>query len=160
MSYCLENAEEFRGKMVQVVQTKTSLVVAIFFGYCVYVVCMMGKHCLAKSENETRREIAVKLGKVQHDIVGKSFFLFMLTMVCTQVQSSIYSSIMVYLYIGALAAQFLGSMLSGNVVMRKLRHIGLLMVGVLCCFLYWGILVNEWCTMFYFKSVFSLNYKS
>ena len=102
MSYCLANADEFRDKMVQVVQTKTSLVVAVFFSYSVYVVCMMAKHCLASSDDEKKRDWAVKLGKVQHDIVGKSFFLFYLTVVCSQVMSSVYSAVMVYFYLAAL----------------------------------------------------------
>ena len=54
----------------------------------------------------------------------------------------------------------MGSLLSDNVVMRKLRVFGLIGVAVITGFMYWGVVVNEWCTMFYFKSTFSLNYKT
>ena len=64
MSYCVENVDEFSEKMVQVVQTKTSLIVAIFFTYCVYVVCLAAKHCLANSTNEKFRNYSVKLARV------------------------------------------------------------------------------------------------
>ena len=160
MSTCIENAELYRGKMVQVVQTKTALCVALFIAYGVYTVCLAAKHCLKASGDENKRKWSERLGKVTHDITGKSCFFFFLLMVCAQVKASVFAAILVYLYLGALGCQFVGALCEDNVALRKLRALGLIGVAVLCGFLYWAILINEWCTYFYFKSTFSLAYKS
>ena len=86
--------------------------------------------------------------------------MFYLMIVCSQAASSVFAALLTYIYLGALGCQFVGSLLSDNVVMRKLRHIGLIAVFVICGILYWALLINEWCTMFYYKSTFSLNYST
>ena len=101
----------------------------------------------------------MKLARVQHDIVGKSFMFFLLIMISSQLTSTVFAAIMVYAYLGALGCQFVGSLLSDNVVMRKLRVIGLIGVATLCGLLYWALIINPWCSMFYFRSTFSLSYK-
>ena len=100
MSTCIENVELYRSKLIQVVQTKTSLIIALFFTYSVYVVCLLFKHCFANSEKY--QEIAQKLAKVQHDMVGKSFFFYFLTLLCSQVKSSVFAALMTYFYFAAL----------------------------------------------------------
>ena len=160
MSTCIEYVEDYKDSMVTVIQTKKSLVVAMFFTYTAYVVALMGKHILANMEDETKRDFSDKLGKIAHDISGKSFFFFYLTVVCSQVKSSVFAALLIYVYLGALGCQFVGGLCSGNVVLRKLRLLGLVMVFGLCFMLYWALLINDWCSMFYFKSMFSLKYSN
>jgi len=76
MSTCIENAAQYENKMVQIVQTKKAIIVSFFFTYVVYVVCLAAKHCLKNSENEKYRAYQIKLARVQHDMVGKSFFFY------------------------------------------------------------------------------------
>ena len=83
MSTCIVNADEYKDKMVQVVQTKKAIVVGVFFTYIVYVVCTAIKHCLASSSDEKKRMWSEKLGLVQHDIACKSFFFFYLILLCS-----------------------------------------------------------------------------
>ena len=78
-------------------------------------------------------------------------------MICSQVKSTVFAALLSYIYLGALGCQFAGSMLSSSPVMRKLRHVGLLVVFGACGFMYWALLINPWCTMFFFKQTFSLN---
>lgn len=64
MSTCIKNAADYENKMVQIVQTKKAIIVAFFFTYCVYVVCLAAKHCLKNSENENHRKWQEKLARV------------------------------------------------------------------------------------------------
>ena len=47
---CLERAEDFRDKQISVVRTKKSIVVALFFTYCVYTIAIAAKHLLRNSK--------------------------------------------------------------------------------------------------------------
>ena len=158
MSTCIRIADEYENKMVQVVQTKKAIVVSLFFTYCVYCVCLAAKHCLKNSENENHRKWQEKLAKVQHDMVGKSFFFYFLLLLVSQVKPSVFAALLTYFYLGALGCQFVGSLLSDNPALRKLRLIGLLGVFVLLFFQYWALIFNDWCNMFYFAKFFSLQY--
>ena len=44
-SQCIEDAESYRGNMVQVVETKQAIVVAFFLAYLVFEVSIFFKHC-------------------------------------------------------------------------------------------------------------------
>ena len=118
---------------------------------------MIGKHLLrnAKPQWQPYQE---KFAKLQHDIVGKSFFFFYLLMICSQVSPTVFVAFLVYAYLGALGVQTFGALFMDNVAMRKFRGIGLLAVCVLIFILFWVVTVNDWCNMFYFSQFFSLKY--
>ena len=44
------------------------------------------------------------------------------------------------------------------IALRKFRFLGLLGAFVLCMVMYWALIFNDWCNMFYFKNTFSLAY--
>ena len=51
----------------------------------------------------------------------------------------------------------LGLLFKDNVILGKLRFFGYIGVFAICGFLYWALVINDWCNMFYFGSMFSLN---
>ena len=82
MSSCIEQVDDYMlGKTATVIQTKTSLIVAIFFTYIVYAICLFAKYVLAGSTNEKYAAWSKNLGRFCNDIVGKNIFMFMLLMV-------------------------------------------------------------------------------
>ena len=48
-------------------------------------------------------------------------------------------------------------MFKDNAVLGKLRFIGYIGVFALCGALYFALVFNDWCNMFYFGSLFSLS---
>ena len=112
MSACLSQAESYRQNQFTVVQTKQSIVVAFFFSYSVYVIVQALKHCCkykkmnCNEDNLTERKKfenwETKFSRIQHDILGKSFFLFFLMFVSSQVFSSVYAAVFSYFYLGTL----------------------------------------------------------
>mmetsp|Transcript_2809 Transcript_2809/g.4799 ORF Transcript_2809/g.4799 Transcript_2809/m.4799 type:complete len:113 (-) Transcript_2809:164-502(-) len=110
MSACLEQAESYKQSTVQVVQTKKSFIVAFFFTYCVYTVCLIGKHILKEcKQNDKLRPYHEKFERLQDDIVGKSFFFFYLLMIVSQINPTVFGALIVYGYLGALGLQFVGA---------------------------------------------------
>ena len=160
MSSCISLADEYRDKMVQVVQSKKATIVAFFFIYIAFVITLIGKHCFLNNKNEKLKYLNEKLSLVYDDMVSKSFFIFLLILLVTQVKPTIFGVICSYFYIAALAVQVLGALLFTNDKMRKLRLIGYFAVFIIMFFLYWALLINDWCNMLFFSKFFSLKYAS
>ena len=97
--------------------------------------------------------------KVQHDILNKSFFIFYLLLLCSQVKPTVFAAFLAYVYLGALGAQVMGAFLDGNKIARWLRMLGFFAIIVLAFFLYFALLFNPWCNMFFFGNLFSIKYE-
>ena len=123
---------------------------ALFFAYCVYTVAIVGKHLL-KNAKPAWQPYQEKFAKLQHDIVGKSFFFFYLLMICSQVSPNVFVALLCYAYLGALGLQTFGALFMDNDALRKFRGIGLLVVCILIFILFWTVVINDWCNMFYFS---------
>ena len=182
MTTCLDEAASYMEKKVQAVQTKKAIVVALFFTYCVYTVSLVGKHVLKhllagkstekmtreeKESHDNKLKYSRALSELQHDIIGKSFFMFYLVVVVQQVFSSVWAALLTYAYLAALGCQVVGCLgafgpgeESKMGALKGLRLIGLVVVLVLCGLLYWSLLIDDWCDMFYFHALFSLKYTS
>ena len=137
--------------------------VALFFTYCVYTASLVGKHLLKHHPKESINKYAKALTELQHDIIGKTFFMFYLVMVVQQVFSSVWAALLTYAYLVALGCQLvgcLGTFTQGLEALKRLRVLGLIVVTVICGLLYWSLLIDDWCDMFYFHALFSLKYNS
>ena len=77
-------------------------------------------------------------------------------MVCSQVTPSVFVAVLMYAYLGALGCMTVGALGIDNVALRKLRAIGLLIVMILIFVLFWAIVGNNWCYMFFFSQFFSI----
>ena len=89
--------------------------------------------------------------------------MFYLVVVVQQVFSSVWAALLTYAYLGALGCQLvgcLGAFTPALEALKRLRVLGLVVVVVLCGLLYWSLLVDDWCDMFYFHALFSLKYTS
>ena len=139
------------------VQTKEAIVVALFFAYIVYTVAMVGKYLISVIKPGLN-QYQDKFAKLQHDIVGKSFFFFYLLTICSQVSPNVFVALLCYAYLISLGVQTVGALFMDNDAMRKFRAIGLLAVCILVFILFWTIVINDWCNMFYFSQFFSLRY--
>ena len=90
--------------------------------------------------------------------------MFYLVAVVQQVFSSVWAALLTYAYLAALGCQVVGCLGAfgpgASQKLAGLRLIGLIVVLVLCGLLYWSLLIDDWCDMFYFHALFSLKYTS
>ena len=104
-------------------------------------------------------KLSEKMQKVQNDILNKSFFFFYLLLICSQVKPTIWAAFVAYIYLGALGAQVMGAFLDGVPVAKWIRMAGFLAIIVLCAGLYFTLLINPWCNMFFYANLFSIKYE-
>ena len=100
---CLDLAPEYRKYTEGVTKSKKSLVVVFFFIYCAYTVCLIGKHVLKHCDNRKElQKFHEKFARLQDDMLGKTFFVYFLLMLCSQVTPNFFVALLGYCYLGAL----------------------------------------------------------
>ena len=88
-------------------------------------------------------------------MVDKCFFFYYLILLCSQVKPTVFAAMIVYFYWGALGLNAVGCMIEK---LRVFRMFGMLIMTVMVIFLFFTLVINDWCNMFYFGSEFSLQY--
>ena len=141
---------------VRIVQTKKAIVVSLFFIYLVYVIALTAKHTFMACKNEKLQKLSKGLSKLQFNMIDKCFFFYYLIVLCTQVNPTVFSAIIVYFYWGALGLNAIGCIIDK---LRVFRMFGMIIMCLMVIFLFFTIVINDWCNMFYFGSEFSLEYK-
>ena len=164
MSECIEAAADYMEKKVQVVQTKKAIVVSLFFIYCVYIAAVFAKHVLRNCQDNQNPEkakkwndLGEKMAKLQYNMIDKCFFFYFLMMLSSQLMPTVFAAIISYFYWGALACNAVGCLFEN---LRKLRMVGMIIMCIMVCCLWFGLVFNDWCNMFYFASEFSLEYRA
>ena len=100
-------------------------------------------------------------------MIGKNFFYLLLIMMSSQVDPTIFTSLISYGYLGVLGLQVFGALMTPkseqeeqddreeNKTPPNYRAVGIAVIFVLTMIVYFGILISPWCKMFFYAQIFS-----
>ena len=94
---------------------------------------------------------------LQNNMVNKCFFFYFLILLCSQVKPTVFAAFITYTYWGALGLNTAGCLFER---LRILRMFGMLIMVGMIIVIFFALVLNDWCNMFYFGSEFSLEYKA
>ena len=171
MSSCIVKADDMFQKKDGAVSKKKSLVVVIFFAYCVYSTCIVFKYLFSlddiKKKYPTLFARSKTFAKVADDMIGKNFFYLLVLMMSSQVDPSVFTSFVSYGYLGVLGLQVFGALLASEPAKDQqnngqeektppnFRALGILAILILTMLVYWSLMISGWCKMFFYAQIFS-----
>ena len=151
------------------VSKKKSLVVVIFFVYIIYSVCLVFKYVFAldtfKEKYPKLHGLSKNFAKVAEDMIGKNFFYLIVLFMSTQVDPTIFSSMVSYAYLGVLGLQIFGALITpkseaderapGYKPPPNYRALGILAIFVMTLCIYFSLMISPWCKCFFYAQIFS-----